>query len=693
CPDVATCQDCLAELFDPANRRYRYPFTHCTTCGPRFSIVQQMPYDRVRTTMARFAMCAECQAEYQDPASRRFHAQTNCCARCGPRLTLLDATGVPQDSTDPIAQFASRIERGGIGALKGVGGFHLVCDARREESVRELRRRKQREARPLAVLFRQIRDVEAWCVLDDAERQLLNSPARPIVLLRRREDSPVVGAPAGGVTCGVPWLGAMLAYTPLHHLVLESLGDIPLVATSGNRSDEPIVHDDEEAVARLGGVADLFLTHDRPIHVRCDDSVCRVTAGETLPLRRSRGYVPRRIPLPGQHAATWLAVGGQMKNVFALGHEGAAILSQHIGDLDDFRTYQAFERDIRELEQICQVQPLAIAHDLHPDYGSTRYALDRAAREGLATHGVQHHHAHLASCMAEHGLAERVIGVTFDGSGWGPDKAVWGGEFLVGDYEGFWRAAHLRYVAMPGGEQAIREPWRMAAAHLLDAGLEPRACLSDVDRPWKTLMRMIERHVNSPWTSSAGRWFDAVAALVGVGQVVSYEGQAAMLLEGLASSSPDDGSHYPFDFEPLAEPVQFAGVLGTASGAASVTGRTRAEVIDTRPTMHAMADDLARGTEAAVIARRFHSTLAALVAATCHRIRERTGLDSVVLSGGVFQNGLLLADACLRLAALGFRVFRHRRVPPNDGGLSLGQLAIAAHCPVAAASAAGTPAT
>jgi hydrogenase maturation protein HypF len=660
-PDVATCDACLGELFDPLDRRYRYPFLNCTHCGPRLTIVTGAPYDRERTTMAGFPMCTACRAEYDDPTDRRFHAQPTACPACGPRLAAVDGKGERVPAEDALAWFVAALRTGQVGAIKGLGGYHLVCDARDAAAVAELRRRKYRDEKPLAVMVRDVDAARALCEVNDRERQLLVSGRRPIVLMRRRSDAGV----AGEVAPGNPCLGVMLPYTPLHHLLLHDVGNVPLVMTSGNRSDEPIVYRDEEAVDHLAGIADVFLVHDRPIHVRCDDSVTRVIDGEESPVRRSRGYAPRPIPLPVACEEPVLAVGGQLKATFALGKDCRAVVSHHMGDLDEYEAYRAFERDIGLYERLFGVRPAVVAHDLHPDYASTRYAMRRAGDEGLRRVAVQHHHAHLASCMAENGLDAPVIGVTLDGTGYGTDGRVWGGEFLVGDYATFRRAAHLRYVGMPGGEQAIREPWRMAAAHLIDAG-----CGLDLLRArvpataLRAAERMLERRFNSPETSSAGRLFDAVASIAGVRDRAGYEGQAAMQLEWLATAgAPDEAcGTYPFGID-----------------AAPADGdRQSMWVIDTRPLVRAVAQDVSRGSGPAAVARRFHATVVELIADVCARVRTATTLETVVLSGGVFMNQWLTTRACARLGAVGFRVHRHRVVPPNDGGLSLGQLAVAA---------------
>ncbi|HXG12859.1 MAG TPA: carbamoyltransferase HypF [Gemmataceae bacterium] len=668
-PDVATCAACLAELFDPADRRYRYPFLNCTNCGPRLTIIRATPYDRERTTMAGFALCPACRAEYDNPADRRFHAQPIACPACGPRLAVCDARGQPLAVADPLAQAVAALREGQIVAVKGLGGYHLACDARREAAVRELRRRKHRDEKPFAVMVADLAAARQWCDISPPEEDLLLSPRRPIVLLRRRPGTDL----AESVAPGNPYLGIMLPYTPLHHLLLHDLGGVPLVMTSGNRSDEPIAYEDADALDRLAGIADLFLTHDRPIHLRCDDSVTRIVAGAELPLRRSRGHAPQPLPLPIACPVPTLALGGQLKATFALGLGRHAFLSHHLGDLDHYAAYRAYVEGIDHYQQLFAVRPALFVHDLHPDYASTRHAITLASREGPERRSltlparllaVQHHHAHMASCMAEHGLDEPVIGVAFDGTGYGTDGAVWGGEFLIGDYRHYRRAAHFRYVAMPGGEQAIREPWRMAAAYLLDAGLPPFVPRGgrgvggegDVSVQARSIIpKMIERRLNTPLTSSAGRLFDGVAALAGVRQRVSYEGQAAMELEWLAAQADPDGA-YPFD------------LLQEENGPFQ---------IDPRPLIAAAAADVRRGVSAALIARRFHSTLVEIIARVCERLREATGLGAVVLSGGVFMNALLLGETVARLTEGGFRVYRHRRVPPNDGGLCLGQLAIA----------------
>jgi hydrogenase maturation protein HypF len=657
-PDIATCNDCLRELFDPKDRRYRYPFLNCTNCGPRLTIIKGAPYDRERTTMADFVMCPACRSEYDEPTDRRYHAQPIACPACGPRLQLADSHGQAFEDVDPLAHTVRVLRQGKIVALKSLGGYHLACVAGDGRAVAELRRRKHRDEKPLAVMVRDPRSAVDLCEVTDAERELLSSSRRPIVLLRRRPGALL----ADGVAPGNPFVGVMLPYTPLHHLLLDELGGMPLVMTSGNRSDEPIAFEDGDARERLAGIADLFLTNDRPIHLRCDDSVTRLVAGAELPLRRSRGEAPRPISLPVPCRRPTLAVGGQLKATFALGRDRHAFLSHHLGDLDHYEAYRAFVGALVHYERLFEIRPERVAHDLHPDYETSRYARERAESEGIALLGIQHHHAHVASCMAENGLDEPVIGVAFDGTGYGCDGAIWGGEFLVGDYRKYMRGAYLCYVGMPGGERAIREPWRMAAAHLVDAGagtepLEARILHADI----RVILKVLQKQINTPPTSSVGRLFDAVAALAGVRDRVSYEGQAAMELEWLATRETSNG-HYPFELD----------------GTESASGAEVSLVVDTRPLIREVALDVARGVAPSCIARRFQSTMVDLIATVCGVLRGRTGIDAVALSGGVFLNALLTSETLGRLADDGFRVFRHRLVSPGDGGLSLGQLAIAA---------------
>jgi hydrogenase maturation protein HypF len=682
-PDVATCADCLAELADPADRRHRHPFITCTNCGPRFTIVTGLPYDREHTTMERFPMCADCAREYTDPADRRFHAQPVACHACGPRLRLLPGPRQPSARGDPIAEARKLLADGAILAVKGVGGYHLACDALNPEAVALLRQRKARGGKPFALMARDLAEIERHAHVGAEERALLSGIVRPIVLLRRRWDADAAGAAdtaadtgadacAAAVAPGSPDLGFMLPYTPVHHLLLGLPGDPPgprlLVMTSGNLSGEPIVTDDAEALDRLAHLADAWLTHDRPIHVPCDDSVVRVVDGELLTLRRSRGYAPLPLTLARPVRPT-LAAGGDLKNAFCLGAGRHAWLSAHIGDMDDLGTQQAFERAERQLESITSVRPELLAADRHPRYRSSQWTERHHGARPLAR--VQHHHAHVASAMAEHGLdgSSRVIGVAFDGTGYGDDGAVWGGETLLADYGGYRRFAQLGYVPLPGGDAAVRRPYRMALAHLWAAGLPwsdelpcAAACPPEERR---LLARQLERNLNCVPTSSMGRLFDAVSSLAGVCQLADYEARAAIELEAAALRAPSGpGPGYAFTLEPSQQ----------RSGAAEL-------VANPTPVLAAVVADLRRGVLVPLIAARFHSAVAELVHRTCLLARERHGLNTVALTGGVFANAVLSASCATALARDGFTVLRHHRVPPNDGGLALGQLLVASTYP------------
>lgn len=647
-PDTATCPDCLRELHDPADRRAGYPFVNCTNCGPRYTIVQAVPYDRSRTTMAPFALCARCQAEYDDPADRRFHAEPVCCPACGPRLVLLDGAGHAVGS-DPVADAVRALRAGSVVAVKGLGGYHLAVDARQETAVGTLRRRKHREDRPFALMVADLEAARDLCDVGEEEQTLLTSAARPIVLLARRTGG---GAVAPSVAPGSPTLGLMLPYTPLHTLLVEAFGG-PVVLTSGNMSDEPIAFDDADARRRLASVADVFLVHDRAIRTRVDDSVTKVVRGRAVPIRRSRGHVPSPLALPRESPAPVLACGSALKNTFCVARGPHAFVSHHVGDLDDYSTLQSYLDGIAHLTRLLDVDPTVVAHDLHPDYPSTRYALGLSGVDLVA---VQHHHAHIASCLADNGVAERVIGVAFDGVGLGTDGTVWGGEFLLADLAGFTRAAHLAQVPMPGGDAAARQPWRMALAHLHAAydGDPPEgtAVAARQGRRWQQVRSVLEAGVNAPLTSSAGRLFDAVSSLLGVRDAITYEGQAAIELEHLA------------------DPAE------TGSYAVPVTPGEAAQV-EVGALVRAVSEDLLRGTSVPVLAARFHNALADLVLDVCRSLRGQHALSTVALSGGVFQNSRLLHGCLDRLEGSGFTVLTHRQVPPNDGGISLGQAAVA----------------
>jgi hydrogenase maturation protein HypF len=650
-PDVAVCPDCLRELRDPRDRRYRYPFINCTNCGPRYTIIKDIPYDRAQTTMADFSLCPECSAEYHDPLNRRFHAQPNACWTCGPRTALLDGTGRPIDCKDPIAEAARLLREGWVVAIKGLGGFHLAVEAVQEEAVRRLRRRKHREEKPLALMCPDLDRVREFARIEAEEEAVLVSRERPIVLLQKKEPSLI--APA--VAPGNQYYGVMLPYTPLHYLLLDH-GSPALVMTSGNLSEEPICIDNEEALRRLKGIADYFLVHNRAIHLRSDDSIVQQVSGSLRQLRRSRGFVPVPVFLAEPQAPV-LACGAELKNTVCLTKGNRAFISQHVGDLENLETLHFFKQTIDHLKQILQIEPEVIAYDLHPDYLSTRYAL---AQEGVKLIGVQHHFAHLVGCLAEHGLNEQVIGLMLDGSGYGLDGRIWGGEVLVGDCGSFERCGHFAYLPLPGGTKAIKEPWRMAVSYLYQAyGEEFRdlflPLLKRIDRAKiDILVRMIQKGINSPLTSSCGRLFDGVAALIGLRDTVAFEGQAAMELEMVQSRE----SEAPYDVEVLKSP--------------------EAIQILPQPIIRGVVEDVRQGASKEQISRRFHRTLVEVLTQVCRLLRADRGLGKVALGGGVFQNRTLLTEMEARLRAEGFQVFSKSLVPSNDGGISLGQ-AVAAH--------------
>jgi hydrogenase maturation protein HypF len=671
--DTATCADCLAELADPADRRFGYPFINCTNCGPRFTIVRDVPYDRALTTMDRYRMCARCAAEYRDPADRRFHAQPVCCPACGPELRLLDQSGAhlsgQEAAAGPIAAAAALLRAGRVLAVKGLGGYHLAVDAGQEAAAAALRARKQREDKPFAVMVADLAAARRLCQVDEAGAALLLSPRRPIVLLPRRPAGAdggagaEAGAPvAPSVAPGNRQLGIMLPYTPLHHLLLGELA-VPIVLTSGNVSDEPIAYRDADALERLAGIADAFLTHDRAIHIRTDDSVVRAFRGRESVLRRSRGYVPEPLPVPVRFSRPVLACGAELKSTFCLGAGAHAFVSHHIGDLENAETLLSFTEGIAHFRRLFDIEPQVVAHDLHPEYLSTKYAtaLAEGAADaeaaGVELVGVQHHHAHIAACLGDNGEQGPVIGVAFDGTGYGTDATIWGGEFLIADLAGFERAGHLEPVPMPGGAAAIRQPWRMAAAYLAAAyPAGPPAPLEVVtrnQRSWAAVLTMARRGINAPVTSSAGRLFDAVAAVLGVRDSISYEGQAAIELEQLAELS-ERGAYR-----------------------AAVTGGAPLRVAGA-DLVAAAAADLVSGVSRPVIAARFHNGVAAAIEQVCLELRDRHGLSTVALSGGVFQNLLLTDRVVDLLAGRGFRVLVHHRVPCNDGGISFGQALVAA---------------
>jgi hydrogenase maturation protein HypF len=653
-PDIATCPDCVREIFDPRDRRYRYPFTNCTNCGPRFTIIDSLPYDRANTSMRNFKMCADCRREYEDPLNRRFHAQPNACSRCGPHLELWDERGgIIATADGALCGAADAIRAGRIVGIKGLGGFHLVVDARNDLTVMRLRERKRREEKPLALMAPSLEAIKALCEVSVFEERLLLAPEAPIVLLRRN---------SGGADCAVspavaprnPYLGILLPYTPLHHFLMRELGFF-IVATSANLSDEPICIDEAEAVEKLRHIAELFLVHNRPIVRHADDSVARVLCGRELLLRRARGYAPLPVRLK-QGAPALLAVGGQLKNSVAITAGPQVFISQHIGDLETEAAFRAFQDTIESLQRLYGVTPERHLCDLHPEYLSTKYARERA----LSTDAIQHHFAHVAACMAENELDGKVLGVAWDGTGYGPDGTIWGGEFLLTDGAAFRRVASLRRFRLPGGERAIREPRRTALGVLYEIfgddlfDREGVNLLGEFAAAERSLLKqMVKRGVNSPYTSSAGRLFDAVSALVGLCQHTRFEGQAAMELE-FATDKASTNERYPFSFS---------------------RGNNRGDhdpvlVIDWEPVIRGVLSDIAAGSLGGTIAAKFHNTLAEAIVETAVRVGE----ERIVLSGGCFQNHYLSDRVISRLAAEGFRPYWHQRVPPNDGGLALGQI-------------------
>jgi hydrogenase maturation protein HypF len=660
-PEVATWGDCLRDVSDPENRRFAYPFTNCTNCGPRYTIIRDIPYDRPATTMSDFPMCAACEAEYHNPANRRFHAQPNACTACGPSVTLAQSGSfLPTASAYAFGQFSAGVLKdvrevlhgGAIVAIKGLGGFQLACDAENDGAVRQLRRRKKRSDKPFALMARDVTAVERICIVSSADRELLLSPQHPIVILPRRPGTSI----SSDVAPNNDTVGVMLPYTPLHFLLFaESTFATSefkaLVMTSGNISDEPIVTSNEDAWRRLSAVADWFLFHNRDIYMRVDDSVARTFEGHPRVLRRSRGYVPFPIDLRSTVAEV-LACGAELKNTFCLTKDRYAILSQHIGDMENYETLQFFHETLANVKKLFRVEPQAVAHDLHPLYLSSRLAREMPLRKI----GVQHHHAHIASCMAENGIRDKVIGVAFDGTGYGTDRNIWGGEFLVADFSGFERRAHFRYVGLPGGDTAVRQAWRPALSWLNEAfGAQLPGDLplfrQVPEREVQLVQRMLARHVNTIATSSCGRLFDAVASIIGLRQQATFEGQAAIELEMAAVS----GVEQSYSFEVDGDPAR----------------------VDVRPMICEVVRDVRRGETAPVIASRFHNTISAVIAEICCRIRKQDHLNRVCLSGGTFQNVYLLERTVRLLRKSGFEVFLHSQVPPNDGGIALGQAVIA----------------
>ena len=655
--DISTCSDCIYELFDPVNRRYRYPFINCTNCGPRFTIIEDLPYDRSRTTMRDFEMCSSCLAEYEDPLDRRFHAEPTACQKCGPQLVLSSRFSgqnrLKAGLKTVILQTLQLLDDGKIIAVKGIGGYHLVCDALDNEAVERLRQRKYREDKPFALMAASVDVIRRYCHVSDAETDVLMSRERPIVLLARKENADI----PDGLAPGVATLGFMLPYSPLHYLLFEGR-ETPLVMTSGNISDEPICFTDEEANVRLNNVADYFLTNDRRIHIRTDDSIVRVPKSairspqSAIAIRRSRGYAPAPIKTSLKFAKQILACGAELKNTFCLAKENYAFISHHIGDLENLETLRSFTDGIEHFKRLFDLEPEVIAYDLHPEYLSTKYAHEVDGEKI----GVQHHHAHIASCLADNGAEGEVIGVAMDGLGFGTDGKMWGGEFFVADYGHAERIAHLDYIPMPGGAKAIREPWRMAAVYLQKTFGEEFLKLDipfvyELDsKKWATVASMILSKTNCPETSSIGRLFDAVSALLCLRSTVNYEGQAAIALETIANKNP--GNNYVFTI-------------------------TDGGIIKSEDLIKSLVADIISGADPGEVSARFHLAVAHLIADVSTNLRDKLNLNRVAFSGGVFQNMLLLEMSCGLLTERGFEVLTHSRVPTNDGGISLGQAAIA----------------
>lgn len=652
-PDFSICPDCQAELFDPTNRRFRYPFINCTNCGPRFTIIKDIPYDRPQTTMASFTLCPDCQAEYDNPLDRRFHAQPVACPVCGPQLSFYSGSKRLAERENALKTARQWLKQGKILAIKGLGGYHLACDPTNRTAVAELRRRKRRSDKPFALMAFNMEAIERYCLVTAEEASLLQSVQRPIVILKKRPDCAIVPEAAPFQAT----LGFMLAYTPLHLLLLEPGHDAldALIMTSGNQSEEPIAYLDDEAFENLSALADGFLVHNRPIHMRVDDSVARIIQKQPILIRRSRGYTPDSIQLP-EGIKSVLAVGGELKNVFCLTRDNYAFLSHHIGDMENYETLRSFENGIDHFERLFRIKPEIIACDLHPDYMASRYAEQRSQAGQLPLVQIQHHHAHLASCLADNGWnsEEQAIGLIYDGTGLGADGAIWGGEVLVGNFRDYRRYYHLSYVPLPGSDAATHHPARVALAYLWLAGLDWESNLPPVielcENDRTLLHSMLQAKINTPPTSSMGRFFDAASALIGVRQNASYEGQAAIELETLVD--PTERGYYQFDI-------------------------TENE-FNPAPLWQAMLSDWRAGASQPVLAARFHNSLVELNLELCNRIRKQTGIKIAALSGGVWQNRFLLEHTIQRLESAGFQVLIHHQVPPNDGGIALGQAMIAA---------------
>jgi hydrogenase maturation protein HypF len=654
-PDIATCADCLREIFDPKDRRYLYPFTNCTNCGPRFTIITDIPYDRPNTTMKKFRMCPECRREYENPLDRRFHAQPNACPVCGPGLELVDNTGKKVTGDDPIDKTVELLRAGKTVAVKGLGGFLLACDATNREAVALLRRRKKRPAKPLAIMVASLDEAEEICQVSDTEAELLTSAGSPIVLMKWKEDTPITPE----IAPGLKYLGVMLPYTPLHHILLRKV-EIPLVMTSGNLSEEPIASDNDEGLRRLAHIAGYFLRHNRDIHARYDDSVMIVENEIPRFTRRARGYAPYPIRL-GYASRQILGCGAEEKNTFCLTRDNFAFVSQHIGDMENMETLEHFTNTIELYKQLFRIEPEIIAHDLHPEYLPTKYAKEVAAKNpDIKLVGVQHHHGHIAACLAENGAAGPVIGVSLDGTGYGPDGHIWGGEFMTADLKGYRRKAHPEYLPLPGGALAIKRPYRTAIGYLHTLGIDTDELpfTKDIEIPEINIIKsQVDKGINTPLTSSMGRLFDAVSALTGVRGVIEYEAQAAIDLETYANETESETGSYPF----------------------KVDNENGLEIIKLGEMFTEIIKDIKQGRSKSVIAARFHNTVIEMILRLCQSISAKTGLNEVALSGGVFQNRLLLRKAIAALGSAGFEVLSHRQVPCNDGGISLGQVVIAHH--------------
>ena len=654
-PDIATCGPCLEDIFTAQNRRWHYPFTNCTNCGPRFTIIKDIPYDRPLTTMSSFKMCRDCQKEYTDPLDRRFHAQPNACPACGPQLQLTDSLGRAVDCADIIDKTSDLLHEGHIVAIKGLGGFLLACNAEDTEAVARLRQRKRRPSKPFAVMLKDVAEVGRHCIVTAEEEKLVSSPQAPIVLLRWKESSTICSQ----IAPGLKYLGVMVPYTPLHHLIMRATG-LPLVMTSGNISEEPIAGQNNEALQRLGKIADYFLLHNRDIHSTYDDSVAMVVDGMPQLIRRARGYAPYPVHLSGS-TPQLLACGAEEKNTFCLTSGKHAFVSQHIGDMENIETLDHYIRTIELYKHLFRIKPEAIAHDMHPEYLPTKYALEEAEKHNLRAIPVQHHHAHIASCLADNGLDETVIGVAFDGTGYGTDSKIWGGEFMVSDMRGFKRTGQLEYLPLPGGSAAIKKPYRTALSYMLvllgrNTFDSRMGFLNNTGKDEIELVsRQVETGLNSPLTSSMGRLFDAVSAMADIRSTIDYEAQAAIELEMRAYDALDERGNYPF----------------------SLAGDEDYTIILLHELIAAVADDILRGCRASTISMRFHNTVASMTRDVCLKIKARSGLNTVALSGGCFQNRLLLGKVTSLLRQSGFQILTHKNVPANDGGISLGQAVIA----------------